>query len=62
MEGMAWAGLDLDPALNAATMDGREGRISRDSARLAAWVIPTDEELLVARDTVRLVSGLEARY
>jgi acetate kinase len=62
VEGMAWAGLDLDPSLNAAAMGGIEGRISRDGARLAAWVIPTDEELLVARDTVRLVLGMEARY
>ena len=62
VDGMAWAGLELDPALNAAAIDGTEGRITRDGARLAAWVIPTDEELLVARDTVRLVTGMEARY
>jgi acetate kinase len=62
IDGMSWAGLEIDSALNATTTDGREGRISRESARLAAWVIPTDEELLVARDTVRLVLGLEARY
>ena len=62
IDGMAWAGLELDPAANAATSGGAEGRISRAESRLAAWVIPTDEELLVARDTVRLVLGLEARY
>ena len=62
VDGMEWAGLSLDPAANTATVDGAEGRISRDGARLATWVIPTDEELLVARDTVRLVLGLEARY
>jgi hypothetical protein len=28
----------------------------------AAWVIPSDEELLIARDTARLVLKLEARY
>ena len=32
------------------------------SSRLAAWVIPTDEELLIARDTARIVLGLEPRY
>lgn len=26
------------------------------------WVIPTDEELLIARDAARLVLGLEPRY
>jgi acetate kinase len=62
IEGMAWAGLELDPAANASITGGSEGRISRDGGRLAAWVIPTDEELLVARDTVRIVVGMQARY
>jgi acetate kinase len=50
------------PAANAASVDGAEGRISTDDSRLHAWVIPTDEELLIARDTARLVLGLEPRY
>ena len=62
VQGMAWAGLELDAAANARTTAGTEGRISINGARLAAWVIPTDEELLVARDTVRIVSGMETRY
>jgi hypothetical protein len=60
--GLEWAGLELDAARNAATVGGREGPISPGGARLAAWVIPTDEELLIARDTFRVVSGIEARY
>jgi acetate kinase len=60
--GMGWAGVELDASANTKTVNGAEGRISRESARLAAWVIPTDEELLVARDTVRIVLGMEARY
>ncbi len=31
--------------------------ISRDDSRLAAYVIPTDEELLIARDTARCIQG-----
>ena len=31
--------------------------ISRDDSRLAAYVIPTDEELLIARDTARCILG-----
>ena len=62
MDGMAWAGLEPDPDANARMVGGAEGQISRAGGRLAAWVIPTDEELLVARDTVRLVLGIEARY
>ncbi|HSL69010.1 MAG TPA: acetate kinase, partial [Longimicrobiales bacterium] len=55
--GLEWLGLELDSSLNESTANGREGRISREGSRLAAWVIPTDEELLIARDTVRLVLG-----
>ena len=62
LEGLEWFGLDLDADANAAVQGSRSGRISRENARLEAWVIPTDEELLIARDTVRLVLGLETRY
>jgi acetate kinase len=60
--GLEFLGLELDPAQNAATVGGREARISRDGARMAAWVIPTDEELLIARDTFRVVEGLPQRF
>jgi acetate kinase len=55
-------GLALDPERNEAQTGGREGLITRDDARLAAYVIPTDEELLIARDTVRAVRGVTQRF
>ena len=61
-EGLEWMGLELDVERNLAHTGGREGVISRDVARLAAYVIPTDEELLIARDTVRCVQGAPQRY
>ena len=54
--GLEWAGLTVDAAQNQQIV-GREGRISTDGSRLHAWVIPTNEELLIARDTVRCVLG-----
>jgi acetate kinase len=60
--GLNWCGLELDAERNAAHTGGREGLITRDGARLAAYVIPTDEELLIARDTVRCVTGTPQRY
>ena len=54
-EGLQWMGIELDDELNRAHTSGREGLISNESSRLAAYVIPTDEELLIARDTVRCV-------
>lgn len=62
LQGLDWMGLDLDEEANARTVGGREGPISREGSRLEAWVIPTDEELLIARDTVRLVKGHEPKY
>ena len=56
-EGLQWMGLELHRERNANCSNGREGLISADGSRLAAYVIPTDEELLIARDTVRCVSG-----
>jgi acetate kinase len=48
----AWLGLDFDAAANA-----RHGpRISTPSSRVAAWVIPTNEELMIARHTLALIA------
>jgi acetate kinase len=46
----AWLGLELDEAANEAGGP----RISQGSSRVAAWVIPTNEELMIARHTHRL--------
>ena len=59
--GLDWLGIAVDPAKNA-TITGAEGRIDRDGSRLELWVIPTDEELLIARDTWRVVTGADVRY
>lgn len=56
-DGMEWAGLRLDPGKNQETV-GREGRISTDDSKLLAYAIPTDQELLIARDTVRVTLGV----
>ena len=62
LSGMEWMGVELDAQLNGAHTGGREGLISRTGSRLAAYVIPTDEELLIARDTVRCVHGAPQRF
>lgn len=59
--GLDWLGISLDAEKNAG-MAGKEGRIDRDGSRVELWVIPTDEELLIARDTWRVVTGAEMRY
>lgn len=54
--GMEWAGLQLDAQKNQDTV-GREELISADQSKLLVYAIPTDEELLIARDTVRVIKG-----
>ncbi len=54
--GMEWAGLSLDSQTNEETV-GREAKISTEASKLLAYAIPTDEELLIARDTVRVIRG-----
>lgn len=54
-DGLQWIGLELHEELNRLHTGGREGLISREGSRPAVYVIPTDEELLIARDTVRCV-------
>ena len=56
-----WLGVRCDVEKNAA-LDGKEGRFDTDGSRVQLWVIPTDEELLIARDTWRVVSGADVRY
>jgi acetate kinase len=43
----AWLGVELDPDTNAAAGP----RISRDGSRVSAWVVPTNEELMIAVHT-----------
>lgn len=55
--GLDWLGLAVDTDRNATLTGGAEGRFDRDGSRAQLWVIPTDEELLIARDTWRVVTG-----
>ncbi len=50
-EASAWCGIELDDAANS----GNAARISRAGSRVSAWVIPTNEELMIARHTGRLL-------
>ena len=60
-EGLDWLGISVDEARNGS-LSGGEGRIDREGSRVQLWVIPTDEDLLIARDTWRVVTGADVRY
>ncbi len=48
----AWLGVEFDTEANRASGP----RISMKASRVSAWVIPTNEELMIARHTQRLVA------
>jgi acetate kinase len=52
-QGLEFMGIELDNARNA--VHSQEAVISADSAKVKVLVVPTDEELVIARDTKRLV-------
>lgn len=56
-EYLKWLGVSLDDDLNNELVRRREGTISTPDSRPKVCVIPTNEELLIARDTVRLIMG-----
>ena len=59
LSGMEWCDLRLDSVRNKAAVGlppGKSARISEDGADLAAYVVATDEESFIARETVRCIS------
>jgi acetate kinase len=51
----AWLGVTLDEAANAGAGSGTISRISTASSKIEAWVVPANEELMIARHTAALV-------
>lgn len=47
----SWLGVELDEAANAK----KRSRISAEKSRVSAWVVPTNEELMIARHTRRVL-------
>jgi acetate kinase len=52
-------GVELDLVRNVETRGGREGLISTDRSAVKIFVIPTNEELMIAQDTAKLLSRME---
>jgi acetate kinase len=48
-----WLGIEFDPSANAAGGP----RITTGTSRVSAWVIPTDEDLMIARHAVKLLAA-----
>ena len=55
---LSFLGLKIDPELNEQMVLGKEGKISTPDSTIEVWVIPTNEELVIARDTKALVEAM----
>ncbi len=53
---MEFFGIKLDTAVNSSTR-GEVCKISTADSKVEVWVVPTNEELLIARDTLALISN-----
>jgi len=52
-EYLEWLGTSIDPEKNQTR--GEEVILSKDTDKVVTMIVPTDEELAIARETVRLV-------
>ena len=53
--GLEYLGVKIDPEKNNTR--GKEAIISTDDSKVTVWVIPTNEELMIAQDTAELVKA-----
>ena len=54
-QGLEFLGVKIDPEKN--NVRGKEAIISTDDSKVTVWVIPTNEELMIAQDTAELVKA-----
>ncbi len=56
---LACLGVKVDPELNKKMVLGKEGKISAEDSKVEVYVIPTNEELVIARDTQSIVEAMK---
>ena len=59
-EGLEFLGIKLDPVVNERThLQSNNVRISTDDSKIPVYVIPTNEEYVIANDTDRIVHSMK---
>ena len=56
---LEWLGIKIDDELNQQAVGGREMLISTPDSKIKVFVLPTNEELILARDTARVVLNVQ---
>ena len=57
---MEWLGIELDHEKNNG-LRSKEAVISKEGARVKVMVVPTNEELVIAEDTVKIINELNKK-
>ena len=57
---LEFLGVDFDDNLNNNTK-GKEANITKPSSKVKVLVVPTNEELVIAQDTMEIVKGLQSQ-
>lgn len=57
LRGLEYLGVELDEERNENPTKEREYQISKEGSRVKAWVIPTDEELVIALDAAKIANA-----
>jgi acetate kinase len=55
-DGLKWLDIELDETVNSATPVSEAIEISRSKRKPSIWVIPTNEEIIIAREVFKLIS------
>lgn len=57
-ENLSYLGVEIDNKINEQAIHGKEAKISKNTSKVDIYVIPTNEEIVIARDTEKLVEGV----
>lgn len=58
-DGLTFLGIKIDKEYNKSLVKGKEGEISTPDSKVRVFVLPTNEELVIARDTKEIVTNLK---
>ena len=57
---MQYLGIEIDEKFNLELPRGTQAELSTPSSKVKVWVVPTDEELMIAKDTEKMVKAAKA--
>jgi acetate kinase len=60
-DGLEWLGIELDKKLNLE-LNRKEAKISTQNSKVPIYIIPTNEELVIALDTEMIIKGEAVDY